>query len=342
MTIRPWEAQRIFGTVTNEVKAPVAITVVSKSESFQISWQKRLGMVDGFIVLVGNSPNELRDHTTIQKTDKAEYSAEIKSLVNGQEYFTSVVAFRENRRSEIVEIWKVIPNITRLQQPADKINAEAISVRVQQQAETQPVTEESKVVQGVVVSSPNKEVPQRPQEDIAAICSACAGDVVLDTNLHLFVCSGCAMQYIQRVVDGKFIPKDSLVNGICECCEPRRPLVQPMGESFKQCSLSGEKYVNLPGNGLVKISSLDYGLCSCCRPPAALILNAQGQVVCSVKRENLYVREGNNFVLRIPDAPPSLLSDIDRALANGSAGMMPNGILISNDGQINNRRRRSR
>lgn len=329
MALRPWEAQRTFGMNAEEVKAPVAITVAQRSQtSVVVSWNRRLGREEGFVVLLGENPQQLRDHVTIPRGDKTSYSIQLDELTAGKTYYVTIVAFRGDKRSELVELWKVIPDIAGRFRPAEKVPVvpQEVVASVIVNSAVQDVAKNVDAVADVV--SQSSATPQVAGQQPAAICSACSGDVFLDSIEQVFKCHGCNAAYVQRVADGRFLPVAVLTNGICSCCTPKRPLIQTPGE-FKRCSQTNEQYVELPGNGLIKISSLDYGLCNCCNPMVPLILNVQGQIVCSRKRENLYVRDGRNFSLRLPEAPPSLLSDIDAALANGSAGMLPNGILTT-------------
>jgi hypothetical protein len=332
MPLRPWQAQQMFGANAAEVKAPEAVSVVHKAKTaVVISWSRRVGTEEGFVVLLGESSNNLNVYETIFRGDKMNYSVEISGLTAGKEYFVTVVAFRGDKRSEMVQLWKVIPNYAGRVRPAELVPV--VPQEVSALAQSNLVLPDPEPNSDAASQS---VAPQSAERRPAAICSACSGDVFLDNADQVFKCSGCNAVYVQRVIDGKFLPVRALTNGICSCCRPKRPLIQPP-EGSRLCSQTGEQYVELPGNGMVRISCLDYGLCSCCNPVVPLVLNVQGQIVCSCKRENLYVREGNGFVLRIPEAPPSLLSDIDAALAAGSAEMLPGGILTA--GQSRRRRR---
>lgn len=315
--MRPHEAQERFIRAAGEVKEPEILSVEPRPESVSLNWQRRPGKIDGFIILLGLSLASLQEFKRIKEVNGFQFSDVLTGLINGKEYFIGVIAYKENNRSELSSVWKVTPNIASRIKPAEKIGGVEVSEYVEP---TKPVETTTATTENVPIN-PSVIKP-------AIVCASCMSDVVLNETEQVFICQGCGLKYVQRTTDGKYLPLNILVNGICHCCQPRRPLVKPNGSTYKKCSLTGDEYADL-GDRVIKLSELDYGLCLCCSPPQPLKLNNDGQVVCSQQLDKLYVRENNRYILHVPAAPASLVDEIDRALGGGSAVMLPNGILTA-------------
>lgn len=317
--MRPHEAQERFIRAAGEVKEPEILSVEPRPESIALTWQRRPGKIDGFIILLGLSLSTLKEFKRIKEVSGFQFSDVLPKLINGQEYFVGIIAYKGNDRSELSVVWKVIPNIASRIKPAEKIGGVEVSEYTEPAKEIIQIPE---IATKKIINSPT--VNNKP----TIVCASCMVDVVLNETEQVFVCQGCGTKYVQRVTDGKYLPLNILTNGICHCCKPKRPLIKRSADTFKKCSLTGEEYADL-GDRAVKISELDYGLCNCCTPAHPLKLNNDGQVVCSKQLDQLYVRENGRYIMRVPEAPASLVDEIDRALGGGGAVMLPNGILTT-------------
>ena len=315
--MRPHEAQAHFIRAAGEIKEPEILSVEPRPEAITLNWQRRPGKIDGFIILLGLSLAGLREFKRLKDINGFQFSDLLSGLINGKEYYVGIIAYKDNDRSELSTVWKAIPNVISRIKPAEKISG----LEVSEYSEPAKPVEEAVPTPEVATTTPAVNKP-------TIVCASCMTDVVLDEMEQVFICQGCRLKYVQRVTDGKYLPLNILTNGICHCCQPRRPLIKPRGSVHKKCSLTGEEYADL-GDRAVKISELDYGLCHCCTPAQPLKLNHSGQVVCSKQLDQLYVRENGRYILRVPEAPASLVDEIDRALGGGSAVMLPNGILTT-------------
>lgn len=154
MALKPWEAQKLFGAHAEEVKAPVALSVEPKKTSVVVSWSRRLGTEEGFVVLLGESSSSLNVCETIPRKDKTSYSIQIEGLTAGKEYFVTVVAFRGEKRSEIIQLWKVIPNFAGRVRPAELVPVvpQEISAPAQNNSVSPSVTPNAEVVSQSVVA----------------------------------------------------------------------------------------------------------------------------------------------------------------------------------------------
>ena len=327
--MRPHEAQAHFVRAAGEIKEPEIISVEPRPESIALTWQRRPGKIDGFIILLGLSLGTMREFKRLKDISGFQFSDVLANLINDKEYCVGLISYKDRERSELSTVWKATPNIASRLQPAKKISG----IEVNEYQAPAPAADEP-------VPAPETAALGTPETRPTIVCAACMTDIVLDDSEQVFVCRGCGLKYVQRVADGKYLPTNILTNGICDCCRPKRPLIKPRGDAYKKCSLTGEKYADL-GDRVVKISELDYGLCNCCAPPQPLKLNNSGQVVCSQQLDKLYVRENGRYIMRVPEAPASLIDEIDRALGGGSAMMLPNGILTAGgrSGQGRARRR---
>lgn len=357
--MKAWEAAESFGRLQAGIKAPTALQVASGDRALVIGWQRRPGKVDGFMILLGNRPDALEIQERIAWDPSRErFERTVSGLANGSEYFVTVVAFTGEGRSEIPEMWRVIPAAI----PRSRVAQRANDATEQVQVTTVPVgtvpaqtatpvrPSPAPVVQPAVQAQPSApiETPASVQPVVAvanplavATCAACSGDILFVQDRHLFRCDGCRAEYVKRPTDNKLIAVSRLPNGICECCESRSPIVKD-GETLR-CSQSREEYIRMEGDGgrLVRVSRLDYGVCTCCTPARPLMLAGSQLVVCSVRRENVY-RRGEDGAWRFEPPPPpaSIVDDINQALANGTAGMLPGGIIVSNNPSPEPNRRR--
>ncbi|MDO8669511.1 MAG: fibronectin type III domain-containing protein [Candidatus Buchananbacteria bacterium] len=328
--MRPHEAQEKFVRAAGEIKEPEILSVEPRSESIALTWQRRPGKIDGFIILLGLSLYKLQEFKRLKDIEGFQFSDILLNLINGKEYFIGIIAYKDNGYSELLTVWKATPNIASRIKPAKKISGKEVS---EYKDPARPAE--------TLAPVPGAQAPASIEAgNLNIVCASCMADVVFSETERVFICQGCNTKYVQRVTDGKYIPLTILTNGICICCNPRRPLIKRRGDAYKKCSLSGEEYADLNG-GVIKISELDYGLCRCCLPHQPLKLNHSGQVVCSRLTDKLYVKENNRYIMRAPEAPASLVDEIDKALGGGSAVMLPNGILTANSpgGTGRNRRR---
>ncbi|MDP3710490.1 MAG: fibronectin type III domain-containing protein [bacterium] len=347
--IRPWQAQQSFQKAAGAVKAPLIMEVVPGSGSCQISWTKRPGIIEGYIILLGPDPAQLIDEMQVKDEilPGERQTINLNCLFNGQTYFVAVIAFASGGRSEISSLWKFVPNQSLLHRKAEKVPLNLLP--------------RNSVVQGGGVPAPARQEPvlhtpkpiptpppppPRYGPEVVAICGGCRGEVVLKIERRLYVCRTCQVEYVQRASDDKFIPTRLLTDGICLCCEPRRPLVKaPADEKILKCSKSGEFYTRKADqSGLVKISELEYGICSCCVFRYPLVRNGNN-IVCSNQPTRIYIRNSAGQWIFKPPEPESGagvdIDEIDRALAEGSAVMLPGGVLSTNSPRRPRRRRRS-
>ena len=286
----PRTAQR-----AQEPGVPASVAVTPASRHIIVSWKPGPGRADAFAILIGPSPDELRECKRLPHAD-GEQVAVLDGLTNGAPCYIAVISLQGETRSLMSEVWKVTPNTALYVRPGERA----------------------------------RPAQRRKRDDIVASCAACNGDVALDENGTAYRCEDCKATYVQRVRDGAYLAVASLPNGICSCCLPRRPLLHPPGEPYRICSQTNERYVEIGGEqGVVRISQLEYGLCTCCNPPHTLALSRQGQVVCSAKRDHCYVRQGTRWVYQPPEAQASFLDDIDQALSGGNAIIGPNGVLMA-------------
>lgn len=297
MSERSRKAQKKSSKRAEAIKLPFDIKASSQPDGILLEWRRSPGIVDGFIIYLGINPDNIQEVKRVPCGFKQVYSDKITDLEGDQDYHVTIAAYI-----------------------GDKTSRMPTPLQVKFKSGTK------KIMVGPKSSRKSRKRTSRA----AAICGYCNGDVVLNRRIQIFECSDCEEQYVQRVGDGKFRPLDIFVNGICGCCSPKRPLTKPEGEQHIVCSNSGERYVELDGK-CVKLSELDYGLCTCCQPPRALILNQQSQVVCSEKRDHLYTEENGQYVYSPPETPAGSFDEINEALSDGSAVMLPNGVLVNNN-----------
>lgn len=290
-------------------KMPYNLKIFSCAGKAWLEWLRHPGLIDGFIIYSGETPNNLTEVKRVPCGFKRKYVERIKG---DNDCFCSVASYLGEEISERTKPIRV--SFGNNQNILPKVDA----------AIEQLFTAKSVQSCNQIVNHLQKK--DEPKVGISR-CVYCSADLELNQDLKIYECSSCHTQHVQRVADSKFVPVGILVNGICDCCSPRRPLIKPDWEQYLICSNSGEKYTS-NGTALIRLSELDYGLCSCCNPPNALILNHQGQVVCSVNTDHLYLKQNGRYVYRLPDNPSSTLDEIDRALSDGSAIMMPNGVLL--------------
>lgn len=379
--LKPWQAQAKFVQSAELVKAPFALKIEAQQSSCTISWRKSPGVIDGFIILLGQQSDMLRQHERVT-VEESPQSKIVEGLSEGVIYYISVVAYKDNKISDIPEIWKVKPGFfgsaglesfsgrINLNAPSDQVvrkklfdmpsdNKTAVtkSTGVKRKklfetgedkkrkeffGESEPISVEKpvrkKLFDGDGITANESEAPAEvgnthrkqlfTESEPDAICNNCNNGVFLDRGKKVYVCSGCRKEFVTRPSDNRFIAVDALPDGICNCCNPKHPIIASAAD-LKKCSRSGMKYVDLPGRGMIPVHELDYGLCECCAPQNPLKLNMSGQVVCSRQADKLYVRESPDepYHVKEPEAPQSLVEEIDDALRNGSAMMMPGGIM---------------
>lgn len=237
-----------------------------------------------------------------------------------------------------------------LQRMRERVRQQAEEARRQRQAESTPP--ESRPEPPPPRPLPKLRPLPLPREireptrgpEVAAVCGACRGDVVYERELFLFACRGCGKKYIQRANDPRrFVDASLLRFGVCSCCEPRKALVWLEGEKLPKCSGSLASYTQNQQNKWVPVSTLEYGICECCENPRALCKNGE-RVVCSGKTETVYELREGRWRKKIAEELPEPTSDveaIDQALSEGTAVMLPNGIMTV-DTDRNRRRRRPR
>lgn len=316
--MKPWEAQEAFNKRAEDIKEPYDIKVRTVSRGFCIEWKRRPGIIDGFIILAGNNPDALLEIARVPKGGKQVYSETFNDFRRGS-YYVTVVAYKGNKSS-------VRPTPLQISIGEDHQNGIPEISNIEEISGTTPITERPEETQAEnhkTVSAKNSE------EKIEAICGLCNGNIVFNEELKVYQCLTCEAQLIKNIKE-QLVYVNQLKNGICKCCDPRRPLIKQRGKENLICSHSGEEYAKIGQNEVVKLSELDYGLCSCCRPPNPLILNQQSQVVCSKERDHLHVKERGRWIYHPPEPEMSSVDEIDQALANGSAIMGPNGIINSN------------
>jgi len=316
--MRPWEAQKEFNKRAENIKEPYDITVAPVSKGFCIEWKRRPGLIDGFIILVGNDPETLLEIARIPKEGNQIYSKTFDDFRSGN-YYVTVVAYKDEKSSN---------------------RPSPISVTVRHPHQSSPSVDTSSVEEEPIEANVLEELSENTQiqhsenngseniinESIEATCGHCNGNIVLNTELGVYECLTCGAKLVKNVKD-QLVYLNRLQNGICNCCNPKRPLVTIPGEQYPKCFVTGEEYARLSENETVKISDLDYGLCTCCTPPNPLMLNQQSQVVCSRERDHLHIKENDRWIYHEPEPDASSVDEVNEALANGSATMGPNGII---------------
>lgn len=343
--MREHEAQRRFLEASKTVKSPTALRVSAHDRTVVIGWQRRPGQVDGFLILQGEDPAIMSEVKSIPWSPAERFEETLPGLLNGRRYFVTVVAYKGDERSEMPEVWEVVPGILPQARRAERIDTTrtiAVSSGTALVQEVTPTTPENDsppapaIAQSALPSLPVAEMNPRAM----AVCGHCSGDIVRDDTRHSYRCEGCATEYVKRA-DDRLIEIGRLQNGICECCSPRRPLIRLTGNDRLRCLGSQEEYVR-SNDRLVRISQLDYGLCTCCTPQHPLMLLVQSQtVVCSVQRDHVYRRQTNgSWRYVLPPPPPNLVNDINRALANGGAVLLPGGIPSTGSPSRSSRRTR--
>ncbi len=97
-----------------------------------------------------------------------------------------------------------------------------------------------------------------------ATCGHCSKPVRWDG--WVLRCEACRAEYIANDA-GDYLELARLRFGTCQCCMPRRILIQPPKTSHLVCVASGKEHLRLPGaRGFCLVEDLPFGLCQCCRP----------------------------------------------------------------------------
>jgi hypothetical protein len=142
-------------------------------------------------------------------------------------------------------------------------------------------------------------------------------------NSYRLVCGGCGAEFIPNG-RGAFLEIARLRFGTCQCCLPKKILVQRQGAESLTCVHSGKEHMRMPGSqGFSLIEDLPFGLCQCCRPRRPL-LRRRGGICCSKSGEK-HQNEAGAWVL-VPSQPVFDAAAIDDLLDAGMAEICSTGV----------------
>ncbi len=341
------------------IDPPQILSALPRSQDITLSWRKRREQnIDGFLVFIGTSPTDMLPSKKIPIRGEVEYyTFAFERLSNNRTYYVAVISYRGRLLSKLSDVWQVIPNTPVAPRSSKKHTMSSsaltpnmvrmcnihlgVGAEASSRPPAQPDASRPSLLEQPVTPVPKPKpkpkpklpepvhMPPPPADGRAATCRQCADAVRHNAELQFYVCQGCNRRYVRRPHDGAFLQVSELRYGVCSCCNPRYALfpVAP-GASVRRCMFSEKQYIETD-RGLVLLSSLDYGLCTCCTPPNVLILNLQSLVICSVQKDQLYIRDGDRYVLKPKELPPVVaLPDIGQAIADQAAEMGPNGVLI--------------
>ncbi|MBN2362002.1 MAG: hypothetical protein JXR83_21300 [Deltaproteobacteria bacterium] len=163
--------------------------------------------------------------------------------------------------------------------------------------------------------------PAAVGEDHRIICCHCRQPVEWDA--YRLRCKKCGAEFIPNG-RGAFLDVARLRFGTCQCCLPKKIIIQKPHSEELRCAHSGKEHIRLPdAAGFLLIEDLPFGLCQCCRPRRPL--TRQGKhIVCSRSGEQ-HRNEHGRYVL-VPTQPVFDAAAIDDLLDAGLAEICASGV----------------
>lgn len=181
--------------------------------------------------------------------------------------------------------------------------------------------------------------------ELAASC-ACGGQPrrrVGPRGREMIECPDCSTSYL-LTSSGALEDVESFPHGICRCCRRPVPLTSE-SDGRLRCATSSEEYLRDPDTGIVYLAAgHPRGGCSCCVPPAPLLESSEGIVRCPSTGQTHRPRPDGGYRLapatpaprrlaaqHLPDdaspsGPPPSISDVNRALLEGSLLLTESGL----------------
>ncbi|MBN2495491.1 MAG: hypothetical protein JXR96_12925 [Deltaproteobacteria bacterium] len=152
-------------------------------------------------------------------------------------------------------------------------------------------------------------------------CAHCRAEVHWQD--YRLLCSRCGAEFIPNG-RGEYLECSRLRFGTCQCCLPRKILVQKAGSSSLVCAHSGKEHIRMPGRGGYSlIEDLPYGLCQCCRPRQPLVRS--GETIRCSRSGELHENQDGQYVWA-PSQPVFDASAIDELLDAGLAEICSTGV----------------
>lgn len=311
------------------LKEPKVVKVTSQPQTIRIEWERSSEEADGYMLLIGQKLESLGEYQKIKfRQGEVKIISFLGGLETGHTYYVSVVNFKGEVLSALPGVWRaLIPKEPRLWV------AEKLELDLLPKIERLSIEEAPKEIKIGLLDDEDLKEAMGPEPLVVAQCGKCGGSVVLDEEKRVYKCRKCDKLYVQRL-DEKYISVDLLPNGICSCCNPKRPLILAMGEEgFFRCSQSSDQYCELE-NVKVRVKDLTYGLCSCCKPARPLVLSAESQVVCSKNRQQLYEKKGRGRSASWKPVPRTDrtggvdINRLDEELEKGMAKIGTNGVIL--------------
>jgi hypothetical protein len=289
-----------------DVAAIERLMVMPQDRRLTLYWQLGVGFVDKVVV-------ELRRDAAVIATYELEPevrsftidAARCRALGNGVAYTLSArarFALTESARSEVICT------------PAPQGGERAANRAHPQQHLVYPCL--SLAPELDVFGEGGGEAPAQ------IVCGRCRGHT--EWRDYTLRCQSCKAEFIanQR---GDYLDVARLRFGTCQCCLPRKLLIQDVGGGALACSHSGKEHIRSPGrSGFLLIEDLPFGLCQCCRPRRPLHRSGDDSVRCS-KSNELHRRDDAGFVL-VPSAPIFDAAAIDELLDAGLADICAGGV----------------
>ena len=153
------------------------------------------------------------------------------------------------------------------------------------------------------------------------VCFRCHS--VVEWQGYRLHCNGCGAEFIPNG-RGDFLDVAALRFGTCQCCMPKKILIQRANSQTLCCAHSGKEHIRLPGkNGFSLIEDLPFGLCQCCRPRRPLEKHGN-KIVCSKTGEQ-HRNENGSYVL-VPSTTVFDARRIDDLLDSGLAEICATGV----------------
>ena len=153
------------------------------------------------------------------------------------------------------------------------------------------------------------------------VCCHCHQPVEWDE--YRLRCKKCGAEFIPNG-RGAFLDVARLRFGTCQCCLPKKIIIQkPHGDEVR-CAHSGKEHIRLPDTaGFLLIEDLPLGLCQCCRPRRPLA--KQGKNIVCTKSGEQHRNEHGRYVL-VPTQPVFDAAAIDDLLDAGLAEICASGV----------------
>jgi hypothetical protein len=170
---------------------------------------------------------------------------------------------------------------------------------------------------------PDDDVPASSLGESAELeCMHCHGRVAWRS--YRLLCQSCEAEFVPNG-RGHYLDVRRLRFGVCQCCLPRRILIQGAGSEGLRCAHSRKEHIRLPAeSGFRLIEDLPFGLCQCCRPRRPLERGADA-IRCTVTHE-LHQRSATGGWALAPSQPVFDAAAIDELLDAGMAEICEQGV----------------